>query len=207
MSHMNKDHVLSLYDYLGHYGKVDLRTIDAGVPVQMTGLALDHLTLSYAVKNEKKETDIKLDPPMTTLSESRNRLVDMAKDAAKARGYSAYQLTAVTYPKCNNLSEIVVLPLLALLFVAYLVPNPLIFEYLPPPLAGNVIVQRLLAQKQAILMATLMIHSVELWLLMRPILQKYRAQPFVSIKWMIMALLEGYPAVLRARKETFKLEH
>jgi hypothetical protein len=78
MAHMNADHPDSLEDYLSHYNRITATPGSA----KMIDLDLDSIKIEYTnTFGNIKTSTVKISPPMSSLAESRVRLVAMAEEA------------------------------------------------------------------------------------------------------------------------------
>lgn len=91
-SYMNAERPDSLEDFLKFYNSIKATPQSA----KLVDFDLDFLKIEYANKSGIKQSAIvKIDPPMSSLSESRVRLVSMAEEAS---GKSFHQLPTASAP-------------------------------------------------------------------------------------------------------------
>jgi len=88
VQHMNADHSDSLEDYLRFYNNI------APMPqsAKLVKFNIDYMEIEYTTESGSKRTSIiKINPPMSDLSESRVKLVAMAEEAT---GQSLHERSA-----------------------------------------------------------------------------------------------------------------
>jgi hypothetical protein len=196
LSHMNKDHALSVEDYLVVYGNVPIGLKISNI--KMTEISLKHLTISF--KHEDIEFDvtkiIPFEPPLESLSEARVRLVEMAKFAAAERGLAHFQVKGYKKPALSELplALLIISPLLVFLF-----PVLLKNQYVARFLSGST-VSSLVKYSIHIYYASIVIHALEAYFLLEPLMERYRVPTEFKIEWYVTVLLEGFPAIKRFRK-------
>ncbi|CDR47009.1 CYFA0S27e00738g1_1 [Cyberlindnera fabianii] len=204
LSHMNKDHRVSIEDYLVVYGAVKL---DSKVHnIKMTHIELTHMTITFEHDDLEFPVEklIPFEPAMEDLKEARTRLVEMAKFAAEKRGFDAHQIT--DFKKLSIGSWF----FLAFIYLPF-------WCYLWPSLLQNSTVLSVLSQSQAdwlltnslnITYLTLGLHAIECYLFMKKNLEYYRVPIDNQIEWYIDCLFEGYPSVKRFKQHVAdKLNH
>ncbi|KAA8916077.1 hypothetical protein TRICI_001728 [Trichomonascus ciferrii] len=196
---MNKDHTISLYDYLAHYGGVTLDPFDSRTSVKMTGIDLESITLAFRRREGQGEETkvIPIKPPMDTMSAARNVLVDMAREAANAQQVSPYQIKDYTPPSFTLMETVTISVTLFTMFVALYPSVALFFPYIGPLVYSRPLFP---------LCTCLATHSAESLFVLLPLLRKYRVPPPSRIKWVLNHLLEGYPTIQRFTSIAAKLE-
>lgn len=200
IGHMNKEHTISLYDYLFHYGGVSLDPFDSRTSVKMTGIDLESITLSFRrVEGQEDEKKIiPINPPMDTMVSARNVLVDMAREAANAQQFSPHQIKEYIPPSFAPMEVITISVTIFTIIVAIYPSIALFFPYI-----GPIVYTRPLLP----LGTCLATHSAESLLVLSPLLRKYRVPPPNRLKWVLNHLIEGYPTIQRFNAITAKLEH
>lgn len=97
ITHMNKDHQLSLFDYVNYFMNREIVDPDDGgiSSVEMVDIDNDLITLKYTYKGSPNPqiAQFPVNPKMNSLSDARNTLVQMAKRAASFRGYTVHRVT------------------------------------------------------------------------------------------------------------------
>lgn len=199
IGHMNKDHPLSLYDYLSHYGGVSLDPFDSRTSVTMTGIDLESITLSFRrVEGQEEEKKvIPINPPMDTMVSARNVLVDMARESANAHQFSPYQVKDYSPPSFAPMEALTISLTLFTVVVALFPSIALFFPYIGPIVFARPLLP---------LGTCLATHCAESLLVLRPLLRKYRVPPPARLKWVLSHLIEGYPTIQRFKAITAKLE-
>lgn len=99
ISHMNKDHKVSLYDYLANYANIKLSLENPLHCVELVDVKLEKLTLNYSQSGTLKSVVIPVEPPMKNLAEARFRLISMSFNSADAVGKSPYRITKFVTPE------------------------------------------------------------------------------------------------------------
>lgn len=193
LGHMNKDHKLAVEDYLAVYGEVKVDNKIANIILR--DIELDHMSIGFNHFDIEFEIMkvIELDPPLESFKQARERLVTMAKHAAKARGYSHFQINEMSYANCPYDYAIVSLVLLAA--AAYFFPA-LVFGVLAQAVPGSVI-EFLKSITARVFYATVVIHLAETLVFMVPLLKKYRVPLDFKLEWLVASMLEGYGAKRR----------
>lgn len=215
ISHMNKDHQLSLIDYVVVYGNEKEKSFDHS-SVNITDVTDKYLTLEYVAFDEisqKKILTIEWEiaqenenVTVNTLKDVKAKLIAMAKYAAKKQGYSHTQIKTVTYPTVT-LFEYPIMLAYALasydtdLFRSLFTRDPVVqkvSQYLPSSVLSIFSSSFATTRLSRIIFAIIVsIHFAELFLVMLPLLRKYRVPTKQSSQWIIMQLFEGFPAFLR----------
>jgi hypothetical protein len=209
MAHMNADHPDSLEDYLRFYNSI------TAVPqsAKMIDLDLDSTTIQYLDEAGVSQTSIvKINPPMTSLGESRVKLVAMAEEAT---GKSFHQppdmppssavpaaATAVVAPAKSigwTRPELAgVISMLGVCFGFWALSQ----EY---PLSRNGPLQAILPAivvdlgrkfREQILALMIAIHAIEGSILAQKSLEQGLSLS-LTVLWTINGAVEGFPAIQR----------
>lgn len=106
VQHMNKDHKVSLYDYLANYANIKLSLDNPLHNVELVDVKLDKLTLNYSDSGTLKSVVVPIQPPLKNLGEARFRFVTMAHKSADAIGRSPYRITKFVSPE-STLQKII----------------------------------------------------------------------------------------------------
>ncbi|CEP22874.1 unnamed protein product [Cyberlindnera jadinii] len=196
LAHMNKDHYVSVEDYLVVYGKVT--SIEKVSNVKMTEISLDHMTITFNYKEVEYSLEkvIPFEPPLKDLKEARERLVEMARFAAKERGFSPFQIKDFTYPGLRNrlLISLIYLPAITH-FAPDLIINPTVRGFI-----GDSFGDWLVNNSLNITWLTLGIHALESLFIMRPKLNHFRVPRDYQLEWYVSSIIEGFPAIRRFNK-------
>ncbi|ODQ82293.1 hypothetical protein BABINDRAFT_158918 [Babjeviella inositovora NRRL Y-12698] len=195
---MNKDHKLAIEDLLVHY---------AGIPIteevsQIKLKEISTISMTISFHHEGLDTEvlkpIPFEPPMTSLDgEARTRLVELAKTAATARGFSHIQINQYVYP--NSLLEYFLL--LVLLYMGSVYYRWDASKDIPVwfPLFSN--------YGKIIIGVLAVIHVVEIRFVLLPLLRKYRVPTDYKLEWIIATLLEGMFSIQRLQKLIWQAEN
>ncbi|ODV96859.1 hypothetical protein PACTADRAFT_1445 [Pachysolen tannophilus NRRL Y-2460] len=194
LSHMNKSHRIAIEDYLCVYG--DVKIDDKIANVRMKSIDLDNFTICFNHFDVELEIikPIPFDPPLKDMSESRERLIEMAKFAAKKRGFSHFQINEIVYP--NSILSFLIAFLTCYFILGVCDPSIFYYGYL-----------QILKPYRFYLFLTLIIHAFEAKFLLWPKLSYYRVPLDYKIEWVIFALLEGFLAIKRFNKLASQLEN
>ncbi|KAK9471926.1 uncharacterized protein V1510DRAFT_179710 [Dipodascopsis tothii] len=196
IAHMNKDHALSLGDYLEFY-----KGIIPSRGVRMIDITLEKVTIGYQNIHNKGiddcEASIDFQPPMKSFAEAREVLVGMALQASEGLGYAtAKPVDKYVAPRGASLSIVAVM-LVGIYFV-YWEPS-----YLDSPTnwlrqfkAGghDVVVVGL----KTVFYIVAVYHAVEAWIVYFWT-GMYRVPTKKRALWTVTAFLEGFPAMGRFR--------
>ncbi|ODV62008.1 uncharacterized protein ASCRUDRAFT_75240 [Ascoidea rubescens DSM 1968] len=200
LSHMNKDHKLAIEDYLSVYGgiKVDSHLSN----IRMTNIDLTSITITFNhtdLGDQDIVKPIQFDAPLTSLSESRFKLIEMAKYAAQKRNVSHFQIQDIVYP--SSIPEFTLLSLFFLLIFSYfrkdLIYDSLFKNYLNIP--PNIVLF-LKNNVHYTIFITILGHLSEFYLILLPKLRFYRVPFDFKIEWFFFTFLEGYLAIRRFNK-------
>ncbi|KAK9381365.1 uncharacterized protein V2V93DRAFT_391094 [Kockiozyma suomiensis] len=193
---MNKDHELSLRDYLGYYkGIIPSRN------VEMKDITLDAITISYEnIHNrgiDTLEAVIELTPPMKSLAEARDVLVGMALQASEGLGYATVTPVDKFLPPTVR-SVPIILAVLAGVYFVLINPTALNdptsalrnfklygYSYVPALIKAAVYFALVYHVGEALV--------VFIWT------GAYRVPVIKRVGWVGCAFLEGWPALARFR--------
>lgn len=200
LEHMNKDHKVSLYDYLSYYGKIDLDALDSRTNVAMTSIDVDGFTLEYVdSKGNRGSKVIPIKPAMSSLRDARSVLVDMAKTSAGARGHSAHQIKNYIPPSLAKIDEVFGMGVVFYAIVLAVKPE----VALKTPLIGKYFIKR----PQLPLLIIAIVHVFESFFLFQKLVNKYRIPQPARAKWIIDNLLFGVVPMKRLKKEGKRLDN
>jgi len=104
ITHMNDDHQESIVFYLRNYAKLP--------PAQATSGKLETITekgmaISYSSATGSAETFVEFDPPLSSLSEARPRLIAMLQDSMRSQGVSPIRIKRFAYPSLAGYISII----------------------------------------------------------------------------------------------------
>lgn len=206
---MSRDHGLALWDYLVVYGKVSGPSIQPGT-ITMTDVDLDSFTLCYYTSSPQKLT-IKWDDArenenikVTETSDIKPKLVSMAKFAAAEQGYAHKQIKKVLGP--TRASYPMYLYFVLGVWASF---GPSSFQAFA---SKDLILSRIGAALPAkfrgflgrkirgIVIATYVIHLLEIAVFSIPLFRKYRVPLKQRVQWTLMHFIEGFPVPLRLKK-------
>lgn len=203
ISHMNKDHYLSLYDYLAYYGDIKLDPFDGRSAVEMSAIDLRTITLKYTSNknnNDWKTKQISFNPTLTALADARVSLTDMAKTAAQSLNVSPYQVNRYVSPLSGTV--------ISSLFTASIISYAVLVAIRPSAALWAPYTGKFFYSRPFVPIATAMVvHALESLLFLRPLLDKYRVPQPTRMKWVLSHFLEGYPTIQRLKAEINRLEH
>lgn len=204
VNHMNKDHQRELSHYLRHYSK--LPAWRARDPV-MKDISTESMTIQSA---DGAAHQIPFDPPMTSLSEARNRVVAMDGEARAGLGLADVDVTVYAAPRGWHAA---VFASVVLYYVVYFSkPWEAGTGSASGPLAGLAEAQRgfwdavfpggvqVMGQVvRAILWPVVAIHLVEISVLDRTRLTPHGVRRWSGVWWLWAGscFFEGYPSFLR----------
>ncbi|VVT54167.1 uncharacterized protein SAPINGB_P003940 [Magnusiomyces paraingens] len=216
LTHMNKDHALSLFDYLSYFMHREFDPDNASSSVEMTDITNNYITLRYTYPDSPNAqyAQFPINPPMESLREARTALVDMAKTAAGTRGYATHRISSYVPPW----SGATPVHDMALLFVvAILILPPLrtpVFSALASllgiPADGGAfwgpIVSFCSNWPWIPAIVTYTAHFAEGLFVIRPKVTKYRVPKEERAWWYVSIFFEGFPAILRFNRLISKVE-
>ncbi|KAK8087089.1 hypothetical protein PG994_002063 [Apiospora phragmitis] len=199
MSHMNSDHAAELEHYLRAFNGL---SASAAAKAQLVDMATDKLVIQTPSSGETHT--VAVDPPMTSLSESRARLVDMARDALQRLGLSDVRVDRYAPPA--GFDCVVFFGVAFYFFCAATVSlvdrgagTPLwdaLDAAIPPALGGAAGYVWLV---RAIFVPVLAIHVAEAWWMANTRLERHRVPAFSGVwcLWVASVFFEGVPAFRR----------
>ena len=91
--HMNKDHRVSLFDYVCYFTGTPLSINNPSETVELIDVTLEKFTLLYAKDGSSHSIDVKFKPTLKFFGEARARFIDLAFRAADHVHHSPYQIT------------------------------------------------------------------------------------------------------------------
>ncbi|KXJ86788.1 putative integral membrane protein [Microdochium bolleyi] len=215
IGHMNRDHAAELTHYLRAFAGLSPR---AARGAQLADLTLDTLHLTTTTATHK----IPISPPMTSLSESRVRLVDMAQQAQRKLGLSDIRITTYTPPQGGGIASFagVAFYFVSALALPWIMPGTLAWDVLDrffPSFGffGGSGAETFTWLTRLIVVPVLLIHVTEAWWIARTRLEKHGVELGSGLWWLWTAntFFEGAPAFWRfdrlvaaerARKEGVK---
>lgn len=218
LTHMNKDHRLSLFDYINHFlHREVVDPTDPNCSVELVDIGAEYMTLKYTYPGSPNEqlVQIPFNPPMRddSLQEARPVLVRMAKEAAEARGYSVVQVskflplgsgpTAPFDLMVVAMTMTIVVPSLKTFFWRDFVGSTL-FGWTDPirdvaqwsPVLGG-LVNFVANRPWATIGALYSLHAFEAVTVMAAKTRKYRVPAPQRYGWVLTTVVEGFPAILR----------
>lgn len=216
MGHMNKDHSLSLFDYLNYYLHRDFDPDHPQSHVEMVDITNTSVTLKYSHKDSPNEqvAIIPINPPMDSLRDARGALVDMAREAATARGFATHRISEFVAPWASKsaLHDILVF---ATVLVAIVPPlRSAVFGsiggLLGIPADGGPFFGGIVSflEKFPLLPAiiTYVGHTAEAFFILKPQVTKYRVPYPQRTYWYLANFFEGFPALQRFNRLVRKVE-
>lgn len=200
LAYMNKERKLALEDYLYVFGGVAV--LDKVMNVRL--LSIDSQCMTILFNHKEIEYDIEktivFEPPLEDCSKAKERLQQMAYEAAAERKLAPFQINGMSYP--SSIMEYLIIFGVLLPVVCYNY-RPLLHQ-LPISLSlceflDNDIVLRTL---MALMFLT---HLIESLVFLRPKLNFYRVPPDFLIEWYLFGILEGYSTVRRLKEMASKI--
>ncbi|KAK9348547.1 hypothetical protein V1522DRAFT_398904 [Lipomyces starkeyi] len=196
ISHMNKDHQVSLKDYLLYYkGIVPTRNIE------MRDVTLEYVTIGYEIVHNKGidqlEAKIEFNPPMNSLADARDVLVGMAMQASEGLGYATITPLDKFIPPTWRSIPIILLVLVST-YCVYWNPasiNDKEFVLRKYKVYDIEIVPKLI---KTAYWSAIVYHAIEA-LILYIWTGMYRVPTLKRIVWCVCAFLEGFPAIGRFR--------
>lgn len=212
---MNKDHQLSLLDYVVVYGGENVSQVDPE-SVMITDVSEEYLTLSYSkgedkdyslnlVWNEVPENDLVM---VNHLGDIKAKLISMAKYAAGKQGYSHKRVDEVVLPTSIDL---LLMYILFVVILAILYDKMLIRRLLQKSSIFSAIVAQFpefLARSytyfesyiNGIASALYFIHLIEIMTVTWPQATKLRMSLKNKLAWACMNFIEGFIIFNRLKK-------
>lgn len=203
ITHMNKDHTLSLYDYLGHYCRTELDPSSPDTTIKMLSITLDRLILEYTCPtfNLPVKAEVKINPPMESFTEARTKLVSMAKEAAASRGFATHQIDRFVGP--FSPAQLVVAAV-TLLYVPGV--RDVWLWFLPVSVLQSSVMAAFIAYPWTVFTAAVSVHVMEAVFVLRPLLNKWRVPLGTRCLWYASNLVEGYSTIMRFKDLVYKTE-
>ncbi|KAF2203874.1 hypothetical protein GQ43DRAFT_461221 [Delitschia confertaspora ATCC 74209] len=201
IKHMNNDHHDSVRRYIEHHFSASSYSVS---DAKMTDISLDHLMLSYS----GHKVTLPLSPPMSSLREARERLVQMDKDAIAALGRHPVTLKEYISPYGAYLANFTICLCTYIAFrrQGNFHPGSLLYDnllvHLPPAFVAFI------AKIQPILFPTMCaIHAIECALMARK-LERHSVLLFsnVWLAWMLSCFVEGITSFKRIDRYVRKQE-
>ncbi|KAK9449017.1 uncharacterized protein V1518DRAFT_437958 [Limtongia smithiae] len=196
IQHMNKDHALSLRDYLEYY-----KGIQPTRKIEMRDITTEYVLIGYEIVHNKGidqlEAKIEFKPPMKSLAEARDVLVGMALQASEGLGYATVSpVDSFLLPRWRSYPVIAIVAV-GLYFVVFNTsyidaPGTLIRQY---TVKGIEIVPILIRLAFYLMV---MFHAMEC-LTMFIWTGAYRVPSLKRAAWVASAFFEGWPALARFR--------
>ncbi|KAI5962884.1 hypothetical protein KGF57_001323 [Candida theae] len=217
ISHMNNDHQLALRDYVVVYGSVDPRYLNED-SVEIKEVDTEKIVIAYDVINPSltktltlKWNDTKEHENLRVKSyaDIKSKLIAMAKYSAGQQGFVEKKLTKIFGPDAGSFP---MYPIWAILLLnAY---NPAILrgfasntelikktiEHFPAVVSTIYSWTELHALR--ICIGLFIAHLGEVLFISRPFLKKHRAPFGTRLVYYFMNLVEGFPVLLRLKKNT-----
>ncbi|EDK44960.1 hypothetical protein PVL30_002631 [Lodderomyces elongisporus] len=223
ISHMNRDHQLSLNDYVVVYGTVDSKYLVED-SVHITKVDLEQIVIEYDLINPSKTKTLALywsdaeeyeKIEVKSWSDIKGKLIAMAKYCANKQGFEMHKLTKAEWPdlSLSGLFGWSMYPQwMVLILNSYnpeilrnLFANDALFnrlvKYLP---SGAIRFYKYAGETHAskVLLTIVVLHLIEIFKETGPILKKNRAPGIVRAKWYFMNLIEGFPVLIRLKNLT-----
>ncbi|EDO16015.1 hypothetical protein Kpol_495p13 [Vanderwaltozyma polyspora DSM 70294] len=197
----SRERKFAIEDLLCYYGKVSIT--DKVLRARLSDFDLKSFTIRFHHVELESDVDkiIAFEPPLNEVNEFDERINEMIKIAAKARGLSEIQVTETVYP--TNLLEYAIIGGVMLPPLCYLY-RPLLY-FLPLPS----IIKKTLDNDRLLFIITVLAfftHIIESLVLLRPKLIYYRVPIDHAIEWYFLGLLEGYAPVKRLEALAQKIQ-
>lgn len=133
--------------------------------------------------------------PATSWKDVELKIIMMSKESALARDLSNLRVSGISYP--TSAFNLILIMIVFLLPFGYFYPNLLydsfFANYLPWMLT-------LKSYHNYIFYATLLIHTIEFYILLIPRIKLYRVPLDYAIEWAFLTLLDGYQSIKRFDK-------
>ncbi|KAI5962629.1 uncharacterized protein KGF55_003705 [Candida pseudojiufengensis] len=216
ISHMNKDHQLSLNDYVIIYGSVNPKYLVED-SVQIVKIDTNQIIIEYDVikppatrtlalywTDAKENDNLKVE----SWSDIKGKLISMANYCAEKQGYASKKITKILGP--NFLDFIIMYPTWIILILNSYNPSILrnlfvndqwfnkIIKYLPQFVFSGYKFSEVHALK--LIYTLTFLHLGEIIFITIPLLKKYRAPNNVKLAYYILNFIEGFPVLLRLKK-------
>ncbi|KAI1004945.1 hypothetical protein K3495_g3270 [Podosphaera aphanis] len=214
MKHMNTDHAESLVLYLRHYSKLSPQTAHGAMIYEISVSSMNLRT------PDSRTHTILFEPPMNSLADVRERMIEMDRTVRSALGISNIRLTRYL-PPASPL-HVSVFGVCLFTFVTFgmvrrgdvIVPGTFYHDHVLPWFPGGPEMFIWIAQKIAL--PTVAIHIAEAWYLDRTRLRKYGVERGTRLWWcwIVSCLIEGFGTfqridaeLQRIRTKTEKSKH
>ncbi|KAH7021289.1 uncharacterized protein B0I36DRAFT_353963 [Microdochium trichocladiopsis] len=203
ITHMNRDHAAELAHYLRAFNGIPA---SAARGAQLTDLTLDTLHIETSASGTKPAHTVAISPPMASLSESRVRLVEMAKTAQAKLGLSDIKMdNSYTRPEGGGIASFagVAFYFLSALALPWIKPGTAAWDVVDsvyPSFAGGA--GGFVWLTRAIVVPVLLIHITEAWWMARTRLAKHSVDVGSRTWWLWTGntFFEGAPAFWRFDK-------
>jgi hypothetical protein len=202
LNDMNADHQAELSHYLRHYSHLSR---SAAHSARLTDISLDSITIT-AVNGSTYS--IALDPPMTSFSEARERLVKMDQDARSGLGISDIRVDEYRPPRGFDLVVFLLCLFTYFSFTMrpFIQPGSSFFERY---IRDNAIAETLFWMQSKVFWPMLAIHSAEAFWFERSRLLKHGVERASQLwwKWMVNNFIEGvgvykrFDTLVKAKRE------
>lgn len=192
---MNTDHQDSLVRYLEYYCKLPFSMAKSA---QLEDITLD----SMIIANGMGRFIVPIEPPMSTFSEARLRLVNMDEQATNGLGRSKIVVDTFVWPEGLHLVAVTLIIITWMLTITpgHFGPDSIYGAHV---LRGNVMLMNFHIAVQPFVLALLVgVHAVELVWFVPARLLKYNV-PLLSITallWASDVMIEGYGSIRRFNK-------
>lgn len=185
IDHMNKDHLVSLYDFENAFKGENLDYFDHKLTqLRLQNITEEEMTLEWHQYGVNRRNYIPFEPPLKNLGEARSRIIDMAFIAAKKLGVSASQIK--TYEPPQNLREASVLMGVGLFWYSCFYKEVVYSERVAPwiPLVSVLIA---------------LTHVAEIFFVLNPQLKYYRVPWKGRLEWRLEMIVGGFGTLRRFR--------
>lgn len=197
ISKFNRRYKHCMEDILNYYADVATQENDI-VKIQLKDIDFEQMTFSF--RHEMVEFEIlkpvryENDKVCKNWGEVESTIVDMCRKAAASKHLSSICLKKIVYPD-GPLDLLLVLGV-CLLFLARYQPD-FVYDTL---LAKIPYVEKLRPWNTEMLIATAIIHIIEMWVCLRPKLAYYRVPIDYQLEWYCCAMLDGYMSANRLER-------
>ncbi|KAI8944719.1 hypothetical protein F4801DRAFT_570675 [Xylaria longipes] len=195
MAHMNKEHGAELKLYLRAFNGL---SSSAAANAQLTDITLDTMTISCT----SGVHSVRITPPMKSLADARERLVDMAARAQEELGLSAIRIDRFVGARGVGIVSFVGVAFYFVSAVAVatglLRPGTaawaVLDAYFPYHGAAGFV-----WSVEKLVVPVAIIHGTEAWWMARSRLARYGVEPGSALwfKWVLETFVEGYPSLAR----------
>lgn len=191
IKHMNGDHGSSLSLYLQHYCKL---SAGASRGAQLEDISFNSLTIK---SKHGKTYIIPIEPPMTSWSDARPRVVEMDRVAREALDISPIRITSYIPP--TSIFHLTVFGLCIFTFAIFgltsynkIVPGTWFYDTILPWFPGG---PRMFVElARTIAMPVVGLHALEAWYMDKTRLRKYGVDKGSALwwKWIASCFIEGF---------------